>query len=178
MTSNFHHRWHRSCNVSIYSSPFKRISTVKLSKRRNLSIQPWHRSLFWRFISSCTCVLLADMSMRLPAFCALVTSLVVLFRDAPTQFKKVSFNSVDCKRCRWCMGPGPDLESPTKIHEKQLTRCSRSSNVSWLLKPSVVLIPFLQILIEPLSISSIASTVYLFIRKYSTPDIPYVCMSR
>ena len=51
---------------------------------------------------------------------------------------------MDCKRCRWCMGPGPDLESPTK-REKQLTRCSRSGNVSWLfkLKPCVVLILFL-----------------------------------
>jgi phosphatidylinositol glycan class U len=41
------------------------------------------------------------------------------------------------------MGPGPDLESPTK-REKQLTRCPRSGNVSWLLKPCVVLILFLR----------------------------------
>ena len=78
------------------------------------------------------------------AFCALVTSLVVLFRDAPTQFKKVSINSVDCNRCRWCMGLSPDLESSTK-REVQPTRCPRSGNVSWLLElcVCVVLIIFL-----------------------------------
>ena len=57
---------------------------------------------------------------RLPAFRALVTSLVILFRDAPTQFKKISINSVDCNRCRRCIGPGPNLESSTK-REKQYT---------------------------------------------------------
>ena len=87
-------------------------------------------------------VLLADTSARLPTFCVLVTSLVVLFRDDPTQFKKISFNSLDCKRCRRCMGPGPDLESQTK-REKQLTRCPRSDFVSWLLEPCFVLILFL-----------------------------------
>lgn len=94
---------------------------------------------------------------------ALVTSLVVPFRDAPTQFEKVSINPVDGKRCRWCMGLGPGLESPPK-REKQLTRCPRSSNVSWLLKAMYCSNPFsLQILIESLYISSFASAVYLFI---------------
>jgi len=108
-----------------------------------------------------------------------VTSLVVLFRDAPTQFKKVGFNSVDCKRCHWCMGPGPDLESPTK-REKQLTRCPRSSNVSWLVTQAMCRSNSFsfQILIESLHISSFASAVYLVIGKYPAFDIPYVCLSR